>query len=931
MSIKKAVTRTVAAMVVAVCAFTKANAATNFYEYVEAKGWGGMGSGYQHSLKTVVTFKGMYVTKAEYAPLFAAYATEDRAATRVILKGTDEKSILVNSYTKAGQSAALDNIVDGLGCVITGVVSNPTHSCVINGRALDMSSKDVGANWGEKITLQGGNCTTRLYYLTISEDGQLLHDYRPCTADGVSGYYDLVTGKFGTKGTYGSLTAGGNRLYRLTATVVPADVGSIVGPQDQFVSAEETPAVLKAVPANEKCVFEGWRYAGATEMFSTEPELQLSAPTADASVEAVFSMKKIAYAFDLGDAGVFTENGQSTITVKYDYGVTPALPAYTLNEGCYFQRWNRAVPATVGAEDLPFVAVAVTPETKVIRVDPAAPSTGEGKTWATALNSFEDAADLAKHCSAEVWLAGGTNKLAAVVSLWDNAVIRGGFVAVDGPSDAEQLAARDGVARPSALETASGNTTGLLNQKTALQGVQTLDGLTLVQTVGKKTFECTVTAQVDFTNCHFTARGTAPPLALVNCASSANSTFRFFDCRVTNLSSTSSGYNGYMDFRSGSTLVFDRCRFEGNSTDGHGVVNTGGAAATFTDCVFLRNSVAYPIQGKGVACVYGSNARFSRCRFLSNKATNATAGIAQFQVMQDCLVLSNTVTCTGTGTDEVNLLTMGSASSSRLLRTTIAGNVIERNQPDLAAGSTVWSYIISPASAQNDDAYRAYVNLTIAKNRVEATLAEGVTHEVATLVWGGASNRNAFGGAVNCTFYDNDVTAEIVDRSSSKNLDIYLFNSICWNDRTDYRPLWSHTPGTTRGFRLYDCILKNYSADTEKIYDAVGVSVEDPLLKSAPQVEVGGQWTFPLAKWSKSFHWGRRVQENANLVFQVPTVEVAGASWFAKYYGWNAGTQQTAPFDTDITDICGRVRPVDRVVIGSTQEYRPRGLAIILR
>ena len=223
MSIKKAVTRAVAAVVVAVCAFANANAETNFYEYVEAGG-AKYNTGYFPNASSVISFKGMFAERKKSetnTKLFAAYRNGDSVATQVGIKDGSGCSLSVSCWTRGSSAClgSLDNIVEGWACMLTGVISNTTRKCVINGQSLDMSSVETGNTWAPELALHGSasstySSKTRLYYVSISEGGLPVHDYRPCSVDGVAGYFDLVTGTFVGNSNF---TIGGNRLYRLTA------------------------------------------------------------------------------------------------------------------------------------------------------------------------------------------------------------------------------------------------------------------------------------------------------------------------------------------------------------------------------------------------------------------------------------------------------------------------------------------------------------------------------------------------------------------------------------------------------------------------------------------------------------------------------------------------------------------------------------------
>jgi len=191
---------------------------TIYVEYVQASGKASVDTGYKANAKTVIAFSGQYVNRngQTYPALFKAYTAEGSVATRVILQNTDEKSVYISCYSQANQSWGLQNVIPTAGQVITGLLNRVTNTYVVNGKTAT-GAKSVGTLTDTTIKLHDPDKTsvTRLHYLTISEDGVVLHDFRPCVRDDVVGYVDLVDNSFHTSST-GTLTAGPD--------IIPSDV-----------------------------------------------------------------------------------------------------------------------------------------------------------------------------------------------------------------------------------------------------------------------------------------------------------------------------------------------------------------------------------------------------------------------------------------------------------------------------------------------------------------------------------------------------------------------------------------------------------------------------------------------------------------------------------------------------------------------------------
>lgn len=680
------------------------------------------------------------------------------------------------------------------------------------------------------------------------EGDALVRDFVPCVKDGVAKMYDALNCQF--YGFSGGTQTKGAEVAAADDDLVAASTGG--------QSASETHAYVKyavtatVVPARAGRVVEG-------------------------AVQSV-------------DSG----------TVPKPFRVMPVSAAVS------FVGWRLAgterilgtelvyQPAVV-SEAVAYEAVFEAPEDVggfVARYDSAAADGGDGMSWSSALNSIDAALDLAQTFGdGEVWVKGGRHVLSKGFALRNNVAVRGGFAGVDGAyaTQAEELAARDFSAHESVLS-GGGRVTSLIDQQTTADETAVVDGVTFTEANAYAVYVSGNPADYSspvFSNCTFRGKAAFWMNSRWSQATFANCTFRALE----------GGSYGRVFFESsgGGTVRLTDCLVECVTNVGYGAFNFSGQPAVFERCRLLRNVTRSDSSSASIAGRV-STVDFYDCQLLWNEALTYGKPLARFRTMVGCVVASNTVTRTGTSTDQIGLLQM---TGSTCYRTAIYDNKVIVDEPTVMAG-TVWADVFSFAAGPSK---AVIVDCTVARNACEVTLGEGATAQSAVI--GYPSGK--FGGIVNCTFVDNRMlTADVVDRGFATRA-VPLVNDIFWSTDADYAPFRATTPGD-KGFDIRNTIARN----TE--YEA------DPQFAPKPVFDVLGRLAYPVRKPGAAAGRNRAldVTVGGNLLFAIGN----DSDW--------SGGAPTAPV-TLTADIFGTVRESGKFNIGSTQQTVPSGLAVILQ
>lgn len=477
----------------------------------------------------------------------------------------------------------------------------------------------------------------------------------------------LIKDRVGTDRPSGSFTRGvmqgmsalaeDETAHALIVRTYPVGSGTTSLPATQMVAADGTSAPVTAIPAAGSG-FDGWyddKDTFITKDVTLPPQLL---PDDDAIVVAKFATAAIELTFDLGEAGVFVENGEPTITVAVQAGEPVAVPAYDEGDAYHVYGWSPEVPALAPSADTTYTAQRVT---KGLRTCTVAPG-----------DNIQAAIDDMGIWRGEVHFTPGTYALAATLVPRANVrlVADGEGVLLTGD------AAGDDYWKPNGTDPGEGNRTpvwadGVFNEPNP-EGTDefwqpefgsgnctyaivqdassvltnfTLEGLTFTG-FSKGVLSFTVQSDVTLRGCAFLANETAVltygrmtveggrftgnengGLKLYTDNSVAASATNFitgveFSCN------SALNANQYTLGVQGNTFV-SNCVIRGNHirSSTQGIVylyNTvGGYALRFDDSLFEDNVVASGSGTHGLFFATGSS-YFNRCRFLRNCAKDMT-------------------------------------------------------------------------------------------------------------------------------------------------------------------------------------------------------------------------------------------------------------------------------------------------------------------
>ena len=539
----------------------------------------------------------------------------------------------------------------------------------------------------------------------------------------------------------------------------------------------------------------------------------------------------------------------------------------------------------------------------VVRYDSAAADGGDGFSWAKAFNKMDDAIAIAQTFGGgEVWVKCGTHVLAKGFSLKNMVTIRGGFEGADGryATRAAERAARDFAAFESVFS-GGGKTDKLINQSTTADETAVVDGITFTKSSNYSVYVTGNAADYTspvFSNCTFRGKSAFWMNSRYSQATFANCTFKAME----------GGSYGRVFFESsgGGEVRLTDCVVDSVTNNGYGAFNfAGGNSAVFERCRFTR-CVSTGGTSPAIIAGRGGIADFYDCQFVGN-STAIGCPLTRFRTMVGCVVASNTVTRTGTSTDQIGLLHM---TGSTCYRTSIYDNKVVVDEPTVTAG-TIWADIFSFAAGPSK---AVIVDCTVARNACEVTLGEGATAQSAVIGYSG----NQFGGIVNCTFVDNRMlTADVVDRGFAKQA-VPLVNDIFWSSDADFALVKAVVAGN-KGFMVKNCVIRNFDAALANATTAENVSGIDPQFARKPKADALGRRAYPVYKDGSASKKGLSVTVGANLGF---AIDGTGSDW--------SGAEPSEPVEL-ITDIHGQPWAAGVLNIGASQDYLPPGLMLLLR
>lgn len=263
----------------------------------------------------------------------------------------------------------------------------------------------------------------------------------------------------------------------------------------------------------------------------------------------------------------------------------------------------------------------VTPDANgILYVDSSGALTGDGSSWAKALDSFNLALSTATVNTniKQIWVAKGTyqpltNQSFAMVK---NVQIYGGFAGTE-----TSLSQRDLSAGHTSVLKGNGSSV-ILNNNNGLTTADTLDGFTITGGSGSAASGGgginNLSGSPSIVNCIFSGNHSAYYGGGVAINSGSSPTFT--NCVFSGNSTTNGG--GGVWISSGSS-AFTNCIFSGNiaASGGGGAFNTGDPR--FINCVFSGNNTG-GLGGGGV--FNGTSSAFINCTFSGNKAPSGNGG-----------------------------------------------------------------------------------------------------------------------------------------------------------------------------------------------------------------------------------------------------------------------------------------------------------------
>ena len=542
----------------------------------------------------------------------------------------------------------------------------------------------------------------------------------------------------------------------------------------------------------------------------------------------------------------------------------------------------------------------------VVRWDPAATGTGDGKSWANACTDLSEAVLRAGVYKGEVWIKGGTYSVDKPLTVKSNVAVLGGFDGRDGvyADDEAERAARDPVANETVF-TSSNKTLVNLDAYALVDATAVVDGIRFRNTSGGwlvySSDAVAAYGYPSFSNCTFSGGA----IVLQRCAAT------FSGCRFESLEGGT--YGRIFLENTLQKVVFEDCAFVSvtNNTK-FGLINLAdGARSSFKRCRF-EDCVG---QSSGEATIHNDHASpdtLEKCVFVRCQTTDG--GIVSGVSMSDCRFESCRATSHAT-----SLLT----AAGCIMRTTFVGNVVQAERPTVTSGLNYVDLL------KVNSQMTTFVNCTFDRNVCEAVYGEGATVVRSTVRWG---LWNAMGGAVNCTFRDNGVDHDLTacgivnnNHDYTSGYDVQLVNVVTSNDNADYRAVRTFDC-QTGGFCVYSSYLQGFVENQEYAFIQLSddIRADDPRCE-AKCVDDGLHRAVRLsADSSAKRHRGRTVEVGANGVVRFKN------KFGSDIYRFNSMTAPTEPIVT-IGDILGNERPEGRFLPGSAQVLAPSGLMLFIR
>ena len=496
--------------------------------------------------------------------------------------------------------------------------------------------------------------------------------------------------------------------------------------------------------------FAGWyTNDGLVSTAETLPSFEVAE---DVVIEARYTVAPIEITYDLGQCGVFSEGGKSSLTVSAIPNTKfPATPLYTESDDWLFVSWSPNVPEQVPWTNVSFTANYISKDLRIVHVVPPEEvpegSDGTGSSWENAVGDIPEAYRMAGAYRGEVWLKRGTYTPAGAMMPRSNVAIRGGFAGNETSADAA-----DPVANPTIIDGKS-TTTDFIYTGQATNCV--IEGVTIkrfvnnaIRLTGSSTLylrNCTIESIAPTTS---TAAVNPKPVWVYggiiaeNCIFKANArniyistpdtptpiaTNAFLNCQfINNRFSDTSGDTKYGStiFSAGTIpIVISNCVFSGNSSSHYdsAPVIRYACDSLVIDSRFEGNEAQY--TARAPIHISGGKHLFIRCSFETNKVNTSTAyyypsvAAVVYQaggqtMFRDCLFRGNTAPAWGNKAYADN---QGSASVLAVngsLESTFVNCTIEGNSASATATSG------SAATILGNTARIALVNCIVRNNTI---------------------------------------------------------------------------------------------------------------------------------------------------------------------------------------------------------------------
>ena len=634
-----------------------------------------------------------------------------------------------------------------------------------------------------------------------------------------------------TRGATQRISATAEKGVTLTLRRDPLLGGTLSSPSTQAVLAGEPIAPVTAIPI-EGSSFIGWFEEDGT-LFSEAPRLEIPALSADRVLTARFGTPERSITFDLGSAGLFDENGLSSIVLSANQGESfPAVPPFTMSESWFVDGWTPAFPAFVPASNTTFRAEYITRDVRVLHVVPEgempAGSDGSGSSWANATDDLIAAYREAGRYRGEVWMKGGLYTMTTSVAGLSNVSVLGGFAGTETSSSAADPAAHptiisgdvkgdtywlpngsnpqaafrtnlwvDGVfsePNPSGADDfwqPGGNNSddfGLFfgDKNSSLENVL-FQGLTFTS-FRTGVLALALDSTVKFRDCRFLANATAS-------AYYQTGVFYLQDGRVEVEDCDFIGNHHVATFSASAEKkesVFRNCRFRENFSSGMGACFRleGKGRILVEDCDFIRNCGKSEAWRNAAVLSFSSSAASTmrRCLFRENRIRHDAHGTIVKEsegllTLESCRFLDNDATLSGNrGYHSASITITGGRLTARDCyfagnKISIGGNLAGDRHGAVLSGNGGESQFLGCTMIGN-----------VAENNSSAASGVGVL---------AGSSQMAF---VNCLVDDSRLignSQECVLSSGDKNMTFAMINTIVRNGAEDYVPFRIYSPNMT--------------------------------------------------------------------------------------------------------------------------------------